>query len=178
MSLTDRHLILTAEGTPNGRQKSFTLKSQVMDLSFPCPGLEVHIPGGGITYLKVIPSSPDTSAMLLKQLPQGDGHLLLDHDRVVHVTGYREKLGSMIILKQKTAASKELSTLPDIETTSVSKSKPYPSFLALRPKLANQLPPRRRIVGATATVSTLVTVEGQPNTPTLAGKGGFRRGFP
>lgn len=48
----------------------------------------------------------------------------------------------------------------------------------LRPKPANQLAPRRRIVGATATVSTLVTVVGQPKTPTLAGNGGFRRGLP
>lgn len=47
-----------------------------------------------------------------------------------------------------------------------------------RPKPANQLPPRRRMVGATATVSTLVTVVGHPNTPTLAGNGGFRRGLP
>ena len=50
--------------------------------------------------------------------------------------------------------------------------------LTLRPKPANQLAPRRRIVGATATVSTLVTVVGQPKTPTLAGNGGFRRGLP
>jgi hypothetical protein len=34
------------------------------------------------------------------------------------------------------------------------------------------------MVGATAMVSTLVTVVGQPKTPTLAGKGGFRRGLP
>lgn len=34
------------------------------------------------------------------------------------------------------------------------------------------------MVGETAIVSTLVTVVGQPNTPTLAGKGGFRRGLP
>ena len=32
--------------------------------------------------------------------------------------------------------------------------------------------------GATATVSTLVTVVGQPNTPTSAGNGGFNRGLP
>lgn len=50
--------------------------------------------------------------------------------------------------------------------------------VTLRPNPANQLAPRRRMVGDTATVSTLVTVVGQPNTPTLAGKGGFRRGFP
>eukprot|EP00951_Prasinocladus_malaysianus_P012311 scaffold91690_cov19-Prasinocladus_malaysianus.AAC.1 len=34
--------------------------------------------------------------------------------------------------------------------------------LFLRPKLENQSGPRRRMVGATATVSTLVTVDGQP----------------
>ena len=34
------------------------------------------------------------------------------------------------------------------------------------------------ITGATATVSTLATVVGHPNTPTSAGKGGLRRGFP
>ena len=39
-------------------------------------------------------------------------------------------------------------------------------------------PPRRKIVGATAIDSTLFTVVGQPQTPTLAGNGGFRRGCP
>src|SRR5882762_3743942 len=52
-----------------------------------------------------------------------------------------------------------------------------PSFF-FRPNPANQLAPRRQIVGATATVSTLATVLGQPNRPTSAGKGGFNRGFP
>ena len=51
-------------------------------------------------------------------------------------------------------------------------------WLFLRPKLANHSGPRRRMVGATATVSTLVTVDGQPYRPTLAGNGGFSRGFP
>lgn len=37
--------------------------------------------------------------------------------------------------------------------------------LRSRPKLANQAPPRRQMVGATATVSTLATVVGQPKTP-------------
>lgn len=50
--------------------------------------------------------------------------------------------------------------------------------LFLRPKDANHEPPLRKIVGATATVSTFVTVVGHPKTPTLAGKGGLRRGFP
>ena len=47
-----------------------------------------------------------------------------------------------------------------------------------RPKEENQLAPRRMIVGQTATVSTLVTVVGQLNTPELAGKGGFSLGLP
>ena len=34
------------------------------------------------------------------------------------------------------------------------------------------------LTGATATVSTLATVVGHPNTPTSAGNGGFIRGFP
>merc|ERR1719263_353401 len=37
--------------------------------------------------------------------------------------------------------------------------------LFLRPNEANHSGPRRRIVGTTATVSTLVTVEGQPYRP-------------
>ena len=52
-----------------------------------------------------------------------------------------------------------------------------PAFLS-RPKQLNQLAPRRQMVGATATVSTLATVEGQPKRPTAAGKGGFNLGFP
>ena len=50
--------------------------------------------------------------------------------------------------------------------------------LFLRPKPANHSAPRRKMVGATATVSTLVTVVGQPYKPTPAGNGGFSRGFP
>lgn len=50
--------------------------------------------------------------------------------------------------------------------------------LFLRPNDANHSGPRRRMVGATATVSTLVTVVGQPYRPTLAGNGGFSLGFP
>ncbi len=34
------------------------------------------------------------------------------------------------------------------------------------------------LTGATAIVSTLLTVVGQPNRPTSAGNGGFRRGLP
>ena len=46
------------------------------------------------------------------------------------------------------------------------------------PNDANHDPPLRMIDGTTATVSTLVTVVGQLNTPLLAGKGGFSLGFP
>ena len=35
-----------------------------------------------------------------------------------------------------------------------------------------------KLTGATATVSTLATVVGHPNTPTSAGNGGFNLGFP
>src|SRR5581483_4569801 len=45
-----------------------------------------------------------------------------------------------------------------------------------RPKLANQLAPRRRMVGTIAIVSTLFTVVGQPQMPAFAGNGGFSRG--
>lgn len=50
--------------------------------------------------------------------------------------------------------------------------------LRSRPKLENHKPPRLQIVGATATVSTLVTVVGQPKRPISAGNGGFKRGLP
>ena len=50
--------------------------------------------------------------------------------------------------------------------------------LFFRPKEANQSAPRRKIVGATATVSTFVTVVGHPYRPTLAGNGGFNLGLP
>ena len=47
-----------------------------------------------------------------------------------------------------------------------------------RPMPANQAAPRRRMVGATAMLSTLFTVVGQPYSPTAAGNGGFSRGMP
>ena len=50
--------------------------------------------------------------------------------------------------------------------------------LFARPMPANQSPPRRRISGTTAMVSTLFTVVGQPYSPELAGNGGFSRGMP
>ena len=40
--------------------------------------------------------------------------------------------------------------------------KSFVPALFFRPKPANQLEPRRRMVGATETVSTLATVVGQP----------------
>ena len=47
-----------------------------------------------------------------------------------------------------------------------------------RPSAENQAAPRRRMVGATAMLSTLFTVVGQPYSPTPAGNGGFIRGMP
>ena len=52
-----------------------------------------------------------------------------------------------------------------------------PRLLGL-PNDENQDAPRRRMVGHTATVSTLVTVVGHPKRPILAGNGGFKRGLP
>ena len=52
-----------------------------------------------------------------------------------------------------------------------------PEFLGL-PNDRNHCPPRRQMAGATATVSTFVTVVGHPKTPTSAGNGGLRRGLP
>ena len=64
-----------------------------------------------------------------------------------------------------------LLTLPEMQNSFV------PEFLS-RPNELNHSPPRRQIEGATAIVSTLATVDGQPNSPTAAGKGGFNRGLP
>lgn len=50
--------------------------------------------------------------------------------------------------------------------------------LFFRPKEENHSGPRRRMVGETETVSTLVTVVGHPYRPTPAGNGGFKRGLP
>ena len=44
------------------------------------------------------------------------------------------------------------------------------------PRLENQLAPLLKIVGATAIVSTLVTVEGHPYKPAPAGNGGYKLG--
>lgn len=64
-----------------------------------------------------------------------------------------------------------LLTCPDIQNNFV------PLLLGL-PNEENHDAPLLIIVGQTATVYTFVTVVGQLNTPLLAGKGGFKRGFP
>ncbi len=56
--------------------------------------------------------------------------------------------------------------------------KSFVPVLLGRPRPENQPLPRLRISGATAMLSTLLTVDGQPQTPTFAGNGGFRRGCP
>ena len=60
-------------------------------------------------------------------------------------------------------------TFPDIQKIFV------PVFFGL-PKDANHLPPRLKIVGTTAIVSTLFTIVGHPYKPTNAGKGGLSLG--
>ena len=60
-------------------------------------------------------------------------------------------------------------TFPDIQKILV------PVFFGL-PIEENHFPPRLRIVGTTAIVSTLLTIVGQPYNPTKAGKGGFNLG--
>ena len=52
-----------------------------------------------------------------------------------------------------------------------------PEFFG-RPSALNHAAPRRMMVGATAMLSTLFTVDGQPYSPTAAGNGGFSRGMP
>lgn len=64
-----------------------------------------------------------------------------------------------------------LLTCPEIQNSLV-------PLLFGRPKEANQLAPRRIMVGQTETVSTLVTVVGQAYKPLLAGNGGLSLGFP
>ncbi len=64
-----------------------------------------------------------------------------------------------------------LLTWPEIQKSLV------PLLLGL-PKEANHELPLLRMVGQTATVSTLVTVVGQLKTPLLAGNGGLSLGFP
>jgi hypothetical protein len=69
------------------------------------------------------------------------------------------------------------STVMGLLTCPLMQNNFVPEFLS-RPKPANQLAPRRMIVGQTDTVSTFVTVVGQPYSPALAGKGGFNLGLP
>src|SRR5437588_12376018 len=64
-----------------------------------------------------------------------------------------------------------LFTWPEIQNTF------GPEFRG-RPIELNHAAPRRMMVGATAMLSTLLTVDGQPYSPTAAGNGGFSRGRP
>lgn len=46
--------------------------------------------GSAYYHLDVTPAPSDSSAVLLNQLLKGDAHLLLNHNRIVHVSGYAE----------------------------------------------------------------------------------------
>lgn len=48
--------------------------------------------------IQVVPAATDTSAVLLDQLAQRDGHLLLNSDGVADVTGDTEQLGIGVTL--------------------------------------------------------------------------------
>jgi len=67
------------------------------------------------------------------------------------------------------------STVQGLLTCPLMQKSFVPALLGL-PRLLNQLAPLLMIVGQTETVSTLVTVEGHPYRPALAGKGGFTLG--
>jgi hypothetical protein len=48
--------------------------------------------------LKVVPATTDTTAVLVNQLTERNGHLLLDSARVVDVSGDTEELGTLVAL--------------------------------------------------------------------------------
>lgn len=137
--------------------------------------------------------------MALNELLERDGHLLLHGHGPVHVAGDAEELGALP--RQEAGRTKERHAsggvrrlqaalailMQSIRGTRAGHNQSSRQWgaheyiltaLFLRPKEENHSGPRRRMVGATDTVSTLVTVEGQPYSPTPAGKGGLSLGLP
>ena len=99
--------------------------------------------------------------MNFNEFLQSDAHFLFHSARVVNMPTDVEQLGATVPLSTK---PKEPLTTSPINSRSEADTQLAKLYL--------------QIVGATATVSTLVTVVGQPNTPTSAGNGGFSLGFP
>ena len=100
--------------------------------------------------------------MSLNQFLQRNGHLFFDSAGCVDMTTDIEQLCTTVPLTSK--RGKPFST-----TTTDILNQQQPSSITHNDVI---------LTGATATVSTLATVVGQPNTPTSAGNGGLRRGFP
>lgn len=50
-------------------------------------------------YLEVVPASPDAAAVLVQQLSEGDGHLLLHNDGIIHVPRDGEQLRAGVVLR-------------------------------------------------------------------------------
>ena len=109
--------------------------------------------------------------MDLDEVLQWDAHFLLHGAGVVHMAADVEELGAAV--PGATKAGKPVGSSPreNINNDNVTKSHKWSHNV-------HETIRYLQIVGATATVSTLVTVVGQPKTPTSAGKGGFRRGLP
>lgn len=59
------------------------------------------------TYLEIVPPPPDASAVLVEQLSESDGHLLLHHDGVVHVSRHGEQLRAVVVLPKNKAPHDE-----------------------------------------------------------------------
>mmetsp|Transcript_29325 Transcript_29325/g.50220 ORF Transcript_29325/g.50220 Transcript_29325/m.50220 type:complete len:387 (+) Transcript_29325:480-1640(+) len=73
-------------------------------------GQDRHGRTAGDDAEQVVPPADDPLAVLLEQLLHGDGHLLLDGDRVVDVARDAEELGASVVLPAE--ASEPLGTAP------------------------------------------------------------------
>lgn len=101
-----------------------------------------------------------------------------DGDRVVDVTRDAEQLGSRVALSAERGKPFAVGLCAVNVVDQLIRVGARATQATATRNRPHQSPPRRQIVGATATVSTLATVEGQPYSPQLAGNGGFRRGLP
>mgnify|MGYP006933354753 FL=1 len=108
--------------------------------------------------LEVIPATTNATAVSFDEFSERNTHFFLNCAWVVHVAWDTEKFGSVIVFSSKRWE-------PARSSATNSDGFSQNNYLLM-------------MVGQTATVSTLVTVVGQPYKPTLAGNGGFSLGFP